>query len=35
MECEREASVMRRLWPTWGCCTMGNTSTARISSSKL
>ena len=23
-ECDREASIMRRPWPTGGCCTMGN-----------
>jgi hypothetical protein len=22
-ECDREASIMRRLWPTRGCCDMG------------
>ena len=22
-ECDREASIMRRTWPTRGCCTMG------------
>jgi len=23
-ECDREASTMRRSWPTRGCCTMGD-----------
>jgi len=23
-ECDREASTMRRSWPTWGCCDTGN-----------
>jgi hypothetical protein len=22
-ECDREASIMRRAWPTRGCCAMG------------
>jgi hypothetical protein len=22
-ECELEVSIMRRSWPTWGCCNMG------------
>jgi hypothetical protein len=22
-ECDREASIMRRPWPTGGCCSMG------------
>ena len=22
-ECDHESSIMRRPWPTWGCCAMG------------
>jgi hypothetical protein len=25
-ECDREVSIMRRPWPTRGCCTMGKKS---------
>ena len=26
-ECDREASIMRRPWPTGGCCAMGKIET--------
>jgi hypothetical protein len=30
-ECDREASIMKRLWPTRGCCAMGEGGNERAS----
>jgi hypothetical protein len=33
-ECDREASIMRRPWPTTGCCTMEYQGLSRVSETK-
>jgi hypothetical protein len=35
VECDREASIMRRPWPTGGCCAMGKNNKLSVCSNFL